>query len=58
MLSISMDSGLTFDWDGVSIEEDLVNIELMELFDHFGEGLVSSFFIRKGTSCDDCGYVL
>ena len=22
-----MDSGLTFDWDGVSIEEDLVNIE-------------------------------
>ena len=35
-----MDSGLTFDWDGVSIEEDLVNIELTELFDHFGEGKV------------------
>ncbi len=35
-----MDSGLTFDWDGVSIEDELVNVELEELFDFFGEGKV------------------
>ena len=35
-----MGSGLTFDWDGVSIEDELVNVELEELFDFFGEGKV------------------
>ena len=35
-----MDTGLTFDWDGVSIEDELVNVELEELFDFFGEGKV------------------
>ena len=34
-----MGSGLTFDWDGVSIEDELVNVELEELFDFFGEGI-------------------
>jgi hypothetical protein len=35
-----MDSGLTFDWDGVGIEDELVNVELQELFEFFGEGKV------------------
>ena len=35
-----MDSGLTFDWDKVNIEDGVVNLELTELFEYFGEGKV------------------
>ena len=49
-----MDSGLTFDWDGVSIEEDLVNIELT--FPYFIPGFTSKFFVGKNCYYSSCNY--